>query len=67
MSNLDQIWLEIDEAIAHLRTRGVHITRKSLYSQISRYKLPKSYKISGRLRFRVSDLNAWADSITKER
>ena len=60
-------WLDIDEAVAYLRSRGVKITRKTLYSNVSRYKKPKSYKIGGALRFKVSDLDAWIDEITRER
>jgi predicted DNA-binding transcriptional regulator AlpA len=60
-------WLDIDEAVACLRPRGVNITRKSLYSNVSRYRQPRSYKIRGRLRFNISDLDEWIASITKER
>jgi predicted DNA-binding transcriptional regulator AlpA len=60
-------WLDINEAVAYLRSRGVKITRETLYSNISRYKKPKSYKIGGALRFKSSDLDAWIDEITMER
>jgi predicted DNA-binding transcriptional regulator AlpA len=60
-------WLDIDEAVAYLRSRGVKITRKTLYSIVSRYKKPKSYKIGGALRFKLFDLDAWVDEITSER
>jgi predicted DNA-binding transcriptional regulator AlpA len=60
-------WLDIDDAVAYLRSRGVKITRKTLYSNVSRYKKPKSYKIGGALRFKISDLDNWIDEITRER
>lgn len=60
-------WLDIDDAVAYLRSRGVKITRKTLYSNLSRYKKPKSYKIGGALRFKISDLDNWIDEITRER
>jgi predicted DNA-binding transcriptional regulator AlpA len=60
-------WLDLDGAVAYLRSRGVKITRKTLYSNVSRYKKPKSYKIGSALRFKRPDLYDWIDSITKER
>jgi predicted DNA-binding transcriptional regulator AlpA len=60
-------WLDIDEAVAYLRSKGVKITRQSLYTSISRHKKPRSYKIGKALRFKISDLDDWIDSITKER
>jgi predicted DNA-binding transcriptional regulator AlpA len=60
-------WLDIDQAVAYLRSRGVKITRKTLYSNVSRYKQPKSYKIGRALRFRLFDLDAWIDEITRVR
>jgi predicted DNA-binding transcriptional regulator AlpA len=66
LDNLPDKWLDIDEAVAYLRSRGVKITRTTLYSNVSRYKKPKSYKIGRALRFKVSDLDAWIDEITRE-
>jgi predicted DNA-binding transcriptional regulator AlpA len=60
-------WLDMDGAVAYLRSKGVKITRKTLYSNVSRYKKPKSYKIGKALRFKRSDLDDWIDEITKER
>jgi predicted DNA-binding transcriptional regulator AlpA len=60
-------WLDIDQAVEYLRSKGVKITRKTLYSNVSRLKQPKSYKIGKALRFKVSDLDDWIASITKER
>jgi predicted DNA-binding transcriptional regulator AlpA len=60
-------WLDIDQAVAYLRSRGVKITRKTLYSNVSRYKKPKSFKIGRALRFRLFDLDAWIDEITRVR
>ena len=60
-------WLDIEQAVAYLRSRGVKITRTTLYSDVSRYKKPKSYKIGRALRFRLFDLDAWIDEITRER
>jgi predicted DNA-binding transcriptional regulator AlpA len=60
-------WLDIDEAVAYLCSRGVKITRKTLYSNVSRSKKPKSYKIGRALRFRPFDLDAWIDEITRVR
>ena len=60
-------WLDIDQAVEYLRSKGVKITRKTLYSNVSRYKKPKSYKIGKALRFKRSDLDDWIDEITKER
>jgi predicted DNA-binding transcriptional regulator AlpA len=60
-------WLDIDQALAYLRSRGVKITKTTLYSDVSRIKKPRSYKIKGALRFKRSDLDAWVDEITKER
>jgi predicted DNA-binding transcriptional regulator AlpA len=60
-------WLDIDEAVAYLRSKGVKITRDTLYTSVSRYKKPKSYKIGKALRFKISDLDEWIDSITRER
>ena len=60
-------WLNIDEAVAYLRSKGVSITRNTLYTNVSRNKKPKSYKIGRALRFKRSDLDAWTDEITKER
>ena len=63
----DDTWLDIDEAVAYLRSKGVKITRKTPYSNVSRYKQPKSYKIVKALRFKVADRDAWIASIIKER
>jgi predicted DNA-binding transcriptional regulator AlpA len=60
-------WLDIDEAVAYLRSKGVAITRGTLYTNVSRYNKPKSYKVGKRLRFKISDLDDWIDSITRER
>jgi predicted DNA-binding transcriptional regulator AlpA len=60
-------WFDIDQAVAYLRSKGVKITRKTLYSNVSRYKKPKSYKIGKALRFKQSDLDDWLNEITKER
>jgi predicted DNA-binding transcriptional regulator AlpA len=60
-------WLTIDEAVEYIRGRGISITRQSLYTRVSRYKQPRSYKIGKRLRFTISDLDEWIASITKER
>jgi hypothetical protein len=60
-------WLDIDQTLAYLRSRGVKITKTTLYSDISRIKKPRSYKIKGALRFNRSDLDAYIDEITKER
>jgi predicted DNA-binding transcriptional regulator AlpA len=60
-------WLNIDEAVAYIHGRGIPTTRQTLYTRVSRYKQPKSYKIGNALRFKISDLDAWIDSITKER
>jgi predicted DNA-binding transcriptional regulator AlpA len=67
LDNLPDEWLDIDEAVTYLRSRGVKITRTTLYSNVSRYKKPKSYKIGKALRFKISDLDAWIDEITRER
>jgi predicted DNA-binding transcriptional regulator AlpA len=64
---MDDEWFDIDGAVVYLRYKGVKITRKTLYSNVSRYKLPKSYKIGKALRFKRSYLDAWIDSITRER
>jgi predicted DNA-binding transcriptional regulator AlpA len=60
-------WLNINEAIEYLRSKGVNITRGTLYTNVSRYKKPRSYKIGRALRFKQSDLDAYVDEITKER
>jgi hypothetical protein len=49
--------LDIDEALAYLRERGVKITKKSLYSQLSRFKKPRALKIGRNLRFTAADLD----------
>jgi predicted DNA-binding transcriptional regulator AlpA len=68
MSNLaPDRWLNIDEAVEYIRGRGIPITRQTLYTRVSRYKRPKSYKIGKALRFKISDLDEWIDSITRER
>jgi predicted DNA-binding transcriptional regulator AlpA len=64
---MDDKWLNIDEAVAYLRSKGVQITRKSLYTQVSRWRKPKSYKIGNALRFKASDLDEHAERITVER
>jgi hypothetical protein len=65
---MDDEWLDIDQAVEYFRrVKGVTRTRKSLYSDVSRFKKPKSYKIGKALRFKRPDLDNWADSITKER
>jgi predicted DNA-binding transcriptional regulator AlpA len=60
-------WLNIDEAVEYIRGRGIPITRQTLYTRVSRYKQPKSYKIGKALRFKISDLDDWIESITRER
>jgi hypothetical protein len=60
-------WLNIDEAVAYMRSKGVKITRGTLYTRVSRLKKPKSYRIGRALRFKKSDLDAYVASITKER
>jgi predicted DNA-binding transcriptional regulator AlpA len=60
-------WLDINEAVTYLRSKGADISRATLYSNVSRYKLPKSYKIGRALRFKIADLDDWVDSITRER
>ena len=60
-------WLTIDEAVEYLRSKGVTITRGTLYTNVSRYKKPKSYKIGKALRFKIPDLDEWIVAITKER
>jgi predicted DNA-binding transcriptional regulator AlpA len=60
-------WLDIDEAVAYLRSKGVKITRGTLYTNVSRYKKPSCFKIGKALRFRIADLDEWIASITKER
>jgi predicted DNA-binding transcriptional regulator AlpA len=60
-------WLNIDEAVEYIRSRGIPITRSTLYTKVSRDKKPKSYKFGKALRFKISDLNNWIDSITIER
>ena len=60
-------WLNIDEAIEYIFGMGIPITRNTLYTRVSRYKQPKSYKIGKALRFTISDLDDWIDSITRER
>jgi predicted DNA-binding transcriptional regulator AlpA len=65
MDDTFEKWLDIDQALEYLHERGVQITRSSLYSNVSRYRQPRSYKI--RLRFKISDLDDWIRSITKDR
>ena len=60
-------WLNIDEAVEYIRGIGIPITRQTLYTRVSRYKTPKSYKIGKALRFKISDLDDWIDEITRER
>ena len=60
-------WLNIDEAVEYILGMGIPITRNTLYTRVSRYKQPKSYKIGKALRFTISDLDDWIDSITRER
>jgi predicted DNA-binding transcriptional regulator AlpA len=67
MDDTYPIWLDIDQALEYCRSKGVQITKRSLYSELSRHKKPRSYKIRGRLRFKISDLDDWIDSITRER
>jgi predicted DNA-binding transcriptional regulator AlpA len=59
--------LNIDEAVAYLRARGVKVTKKSLYSQVSRTKKPRALKIGRSLRFTIQDLDDYIKSITMER
>jgi hypothetical protein len=59
--------LNIDEAVAYLREKGVKVTKQSLYSQISRFKKPKALKIGRALRFTIADLDNHVKSITTER
>ena len=59
--------LDIDEAVTYLRGKGVKVTKQSLYSQVSRFKRPKAYKIGRALRFNTSDLDEHVNSITTER
>jgi hypothetical protein len=65
--SIHEKWLDIDQALEYLRYRGVTITKRSLYSNISRYRKPRRYKILGPLRFTIADLDAWIDSITRVR
>jgi predicted DNA-binding transcriptional regulator AlpA len=67
MDDTFEKWINVDQTLEYLNQRGVQITKSSLYSHISRYKLPRSYKIRGRLRFKISDLDDWIRSITKDR
>jgi hypothetical protein len=60
-------FLDIDEALAYLRERGVKITKKSLYSKLSRIKKPHAKKIGVNLRFTSVDLDEYILSITTER
>jgi hypothetical protein len=64
---MEERWLDIDEAVAYVRAKGIKTTKRSLYTKVSRYKKPRSYKIGGQLLFKPSDLDAWIASITKER
>jgi hypothetical protein len=59
--------LDVDQALAHLREKGVQITKKTLYSIVSRFKRPKAKKIGGRLRFEVPDLDEYVIFITRDR
>jgi predicted DNA-binding transcriptional regulator AlpA len=59
--------LDVDEAIVYLRERGVKITKKSLYTQISRVKKPRALKVGRSLRFTTEDLDDYIRSITRER
>jgi hypothetical protein len=59
--------LDIDKALDYLNERGVKITKKSLYSQLSRTKKPRAYKIGRRLRFTTTDLDEYITSITRDR
>jgi predicted DNA-binding transcriptional regulator AlpA len=63
---LDKL-LNIDEAAEYIRGRGISITPRTLYTKVSRYKQPKSYKIGKALRFTIADLDDWINSITRER
>jgi predicted DNA-binding transcriptional regulator AlpA len=59
--------LNVDEALAYLRERGVKITKKTLYSKLSRNNKPHALKIGRELRFTTDDLDDYIVSITKER
>jgi hypothetical protein len=59
--------LDIDEALAYSRERGVKVTKKSLYSQLSRLRKPRALKIGRNLRFTIADLDDYVLSITTER
>jgi predicted DNA-binding transcriptional regulator AlpA len=67
LTPMDDEWFDLDGAVAYMRSKGVKITRKTLYSNVSRFNKPKSYKIGKALRFKRSDLDGWIASITKER
>ena len=64
---MEDEWLDVDEALTHMRAKGLQITKKSLYTSVSRFKRPKSYKIGRRLRFKKSDLDAHIASVTTVR
>jgi predicted DNA-binding transcriptional regulator AlpA len=64
---MEDQWLDIDQAVTYLRSKGVKTTRKSLYSMVCRLRQPKSYKIGRALRFKQVDLDEWVASITRER
>ena len=64
---MDEVWLDIDQAVAYLRSKGVKITKRTLYTNICKFKKPRSFKIGRALRFKISDLDDWIDSITTER
>jgi hypothetical protein len=59
--------LTVDEAVAYLRSKGVKVTKASLYSLVSRLKKPRALKIGRSLRFTIADLDDYVRSITKER
>jgi predicted DNA-binding transcriptional regulator AlpA len=59
--------LDIDETVAYLREKGVKVTKKSLYSQVSRRKQPRALKIGRALRFTIGALDDYVQSITTDR
>jgi predicted DNA-binding transcriptional regulator AlpA len=59
--------LNVDEALAYLKEKGVQITKKTLYTIVSRFKRPKAKKIGRALRFEVPDLDDYVASITRDR
>lgn len=53
----ENVWLKPEEAAAYLK-----LARKTLYNWRYRGIGPKTYKINGALRYRLKDLEEWAQS-----